>query len=98
LPFEIAYNGVKIAFNGFFPFGGILIRVKAQTSDRCRKTRRQRATPTAAKVQHGARLEFSHILGVFSARRYSRQGSTAKTQYKRFLTASRLDGSGRLDG
>ena len=47
---------------------------------------RQRANAT----QHRARLNFSAFLGFFSARQYSRQGGTVQTQYKRFLTASRL--------
>jgi hypothetical protein len=47
---------------------------------------RQRKSAT----QHRARLEFLALLGFFSARRYSRKGGTAKTQCKRFFTASRL--------
>lgn len=53
-----------------------------------RSERRQRQRGNA--TQHHARLNFLALLGFFSARWYSRQGGTAKGEYKRFFTASRL--------
>lgn len=55
-----ADNGVKIAFNGFYLFGGGIIPTATRTSDRGRKTERQRATATR---ERNATPRTAHFFG-----------------------------------
>lgn len=93
LSFRTSCKAQKIAFNGFFFSGVFSYRREREraTEGKKRSERGQRQRGDA--TQHGTRGKISAFLGVFSARWYSRQGGTAKGEYKRFFTASRMTAS-----